>query len=105
MTAVSRTALLVDDGATRQRRYRDLQAQGYDVVVVDSKDEALARLPGWSPNAIFVHLGTGGADNIALIQALRSNDASRHIPIVVLSDGPKIKAGGKELNAVRRDLW
>ena len=106
MNASTPTALLVDDDVgTREAHKQDLEAQGYNVVVTGSQAEALAVVTRSAPNVIFMHLGAGGSANVSLIQALRANDASRHIPVVVLSGHPKVRVGNKELNAVQRDLW
>ena len=106
MSSSTPIALLVDsDVGTREAHKQGLEAQGYNVVVAGSEAEALAAVTRSAPNVMFLHLGAGGSGNASLIQALRSNDASRHIPVVVLSNRPKVKVGNKELKAVQRDLW
>jgi CheY-like chemotaxis protein len=100
------SALLVDDDSgTREGNQIRLEGQGYSVALARSEVEALATAGRSAPNVIFIHLGAAGAGAMGLIQALRSNDSFRHIPVVVLNDKPKPRAGEKGLKAVHRDLW
>jgi len=58
-----------------------------------------------APKVIFAHLGRAGLGNLALIQALRSDDTTRHIPVVVVRDQPAVAARPKQLRAVPHDSW
>lgn len=100
------TALLVDDDATsclanRQR----LEGDGYTVVTARDKAEGLGRARQSAPNRIFIHLGANGAGSLPLIEALRSDDACRHIPVVVLRSQSVVRARPTKLRSVNRDLW
>jgi hypothetical protein len=54
---------------------------------------------------IFIHMAGGRAGSLPLIEALRSDDACRHIRIVVLPDQSVRARGDRKLHAVSRDLW
>ncbi len=100
------TALLVDDDsasylATQQR----LEDDGYSVIRARDGSEGLGRAKQSPPNVIFIHLVAGGQDSLQFIQALRSDDVCRHIPVVVLNGRPSFKAGTKGLHSVNRDRW
>jgi CheY-like chemotaxis protein len=102
------TALLVDDDVvsrltTRQR----LEGEGYAVVMAQDETEGLSRAKQSSPNVIYIHLVAGSRGSIPFMQALRSDDSCRHIPIVVIKEGLTVEAAlkQKKLRSVHRDRW
>jgi CheY-like chemotaxis protein len=102
----NRTALLVDDEpGSRAAQQTRLEREGYTVMVVQNQADALSRAKQSLPQVIFVHLLIAG--NMSLIQALRSDDACRHIPVVVIKDQPAVKQvpGRAKLHAVPHDSW
>jgi CheY-like chemotaxis protein len=100
------TALLVDDEATsRKTQQSRLEGEGYMVFVASDRAEALSRARQTIPNVIFVHLASGSIGNLPLIQALRAEDACRHIPIMVLRDGSDFRLARTKLKSVPRDAW
>jgi CheY-like chemotaxis protein len=80
------TALLVDDHqTTRTQHMQMLQAQGYQVVMATDPAAGLAlaqQAP--PPRIIFVSIGLPGSGSTPFLQALRSHDTTRHIPVAVL---------------------
>jgi CheY-like chemotaxis protein len=106
MDTLNRTALLVDDELTsRAAQSARLEGEGYTVFVAHNQADALSRAKQVAPKVIFVHLGSSGLGNLALIQALRSDDTCRHIPVVVVRDQPAVAARPKQLRAVPHDSW
>jgi CheY-like chemotaxis protein len=105
MDARTSTALLVDDdSATAVATQRRLEDDGYSVVVARTGSEGLGRAKQSSPNVIFIHLVANGQDRLSFIQALRSDDSCRHIPVVVMPGLPStVRARG--LHRVNRDRW
>lgn len=100
------TALLVDDDpASRKAQLERLESEGYSVVVAQNHGEGLARAKQSAPKVIFVHLVTSGSGNLPLIQALRSDDDCRHIPIVVIKDHTDMRMARTKLRSVHRDVW
>lgn len=100
------TALLVDDESeSRQANLARLEEQGYVVTVAHDEVDALSRVKLSPPSIIFVHLMSTGLGNLPFIQALRSDDACRHIPVAVITDHRNEKMGQKKLRAVNRDGW
>ena len=86
MDTANPTALLVDDELTsRAAQSARLEGEGYTVFVAQNQADALSRAKQVAPKVIFAHLGRSGLGNLALIQALRSDDTCRHIPVVVVS--------------------
>jgi CheY-like chemotaxis protein len=97
------TALLVDDQlVSRKTEQARLEGEGYTVFAAGGQAEALSQARQTSPDVIFVHLASAGG-NLPLIQALRSDDSCRHIPVAVIrgnAQPPRTK-----LRSVPRDAW
>lgn len=84
--ARSPRALLVDDDvATRGLHAGLLERRRYDVTTSPSADTGLGVARRSRPDAIFVHLGRRGWGGSAFIQDLRADDATRHVPVVILA--------------------
>ena len=100
------TALLVDDDdASYQATQRQLESDGYTVLVARTASDGLARAKRSVPDVIFTHLVAGGDSNVAFIQALRSDDSCRHVPVNVLSGRPETRPAKKQLRPVSRTRW
>ena len=102
------TALLVDDDlVSRQANRLRLEDEGYSVVMAQDETEGLNRARQSSPTVIFIHLAAGSRGSIPFMQALRSDDSCRHIPVVVIRE--QVNAGvtqtQKKLRSVHRDRW
>jgi CheY-like chemotaxis protein len=99
------TALLVDDDPlSRKAEQVRLEGQGYMVFAATGVTEAVAQARQAAPNVIFVHVVSAGG-NLPLIQALRADDACRHIPIVVLRAGTDVRIASTRLRTVPREGW
>jgi len=103
---LTHVALLVDDElASRAAHQTRLEGEGYTVFVAMNQADALSRAKLSAPRVIYAHLGTVGGGNLPLIQALRSDDQCRHIPVVVIADGRSISPRRAKLHAVPHDSW
>ena len=99
------TALLVDDEPlSRKAEQARLEGEGYMVFAASGQTDALAQARLAAPNVIFVHVVSAGG-NLPLIQALRSDDACRHIPIVVVRKAADARIASTRLRTVPRDGW
>ena len=106
MNVRTATALLVDDDdASYQATQRRLEDDGYTVVLARDGAAGLARAKGSVPDVIFTHLITGTHSNVAFIQALRSDDACRHVPVMVVTARPESGRRQKQLRPVSRNRW
>ena len=102
----NRVALLVDDEPASSAAHKvRLENEGYTVFVAENQAEALSRARQAAPRVIVAHLVTSRLGNLAFITALRSDDACRHIPVVVINDRPDVKVGRTTLHAVQHDSW
>jgi CheY-like chemotaxis protein len=100
------TALLVDDEpASRKANQGRLEDQGYLVTVAENETEALSHARHSVPKVIFVHLVASGLGNLSLIQALRSDDGCRHIPVVVVTNHNDFGVKTTKLRTVQRQRW
>lgn len=100
------TALLVDDEAVSSKVQKTrLEGRGYTVSVAADRTEALSRARQMAPNVIFVHLGSASGGNLPIIQALRSDDVCRHIPVVVIRDASDARLASTKLKTVPREGW
>lgn len=99
-------ALLVDDDPdSQQANQHRLEGDGYMVALARDQNDGLARAKQTAPNVIFIHLVSGEAGSMSFIQALRSEDACRHIRVVVLRNQPRADVARKKLRTVPRDGW
>lgn len=102
------TALLVDDDVVSRLANRSrLEGEGYAVVMANDETDGLNRAKQSSPNVIYIHLVAGSRGSIPFMQALRSEDSCRHIPVVVIREGLSVEAARKQkkLRSVHRDRW
>jgi CheY-like chemotaxis protein len=102
------TALLVDDDLiSRQTNRTRLEGEGYSVVIAQDETEGLNRAKQSSPNVIYIHLVAGSQGSIPFMQALRSDDSCRHIPVVVIRENLTAEAAQRQktLRSVHRDRW
>jgi CheY-like chemotaxis protein len=80
------SALMVnDDGSTSETYLRRLQHEGYLVTRTADPAEALVLAKQSTPQMIFVNIVRGGSGGSIFLQALRSSDQTRHIPVAILS--------------------
>src|ERR1700689_4155334 len=72
----------------------NLRQAGHDPIVVGAGHEALARVAGEPPDLVLLDLMLPDMSGADLCRALKSNPATRHIPIVMLT------AKGEEIDRV-----
>jgi two-component system chemotaxis sensor kinase CheA len=87
--------LVVDDTADcREPLKRFLNVSGYHAVTASSGQEALAYLQRNHVDVILLDLMMPEMDGVTFLQALRSHDRWREMPVIVvtaLSDGPMLR--------------
>ena len=75
--------LVVDDEPQIRRALRTaLEAHGFDVALAEDGDDALVRIPTWSPDVVVLDLVMPGRDGL---DVLRETRAWSEVPIIVLS--------------------
>lgn len=94
--------LIVEDDADAAQVLQDMLAlDGFAADVAPTAREALAAARSDRYDAVLVDLQLPDADGIGLIRALRAKDASRDLPVVVVSaDIARGRARGRSLEVV-----
>ncbi|HVD00781.1 MAG TPA: hypothetical protein VNG93_06500 [Candidatus Dormibacteraeota bacterium] len=99
-------AILIDaDAVTGPRNRESLVSQGYTVSIVSDLAGAAQSARLAAPGVIFVSSMLGGENASQLIHGLKSEDATRHVPIQFLDLPTGTRAPAKGLNSVGRSNW
>ncbi|BBH70643.1 hypothetical protein ACTI_73280 [Actinoplanes sp. OR16] len=79
--------ILVADDNSDMRAYlsRLLTAEGWTVQAVADGEQALQAIPLFRPHLVVTDVMMPRRDGFGLVRALRNDDATRHLPIVMLS--------------------
>ncbi len=99
---MSKTILTADDSASMRQILRfSLTGAGFGVVAAEDGQEALVRLKAQRVDLLITDLNMPNLDGIGLIRAVRSLDAYKFIPIIMLTteSHPDLKQAGKAAGA------
>ncbi|MGC9397609.1 MAG: GAF domain-containing protein [Anaerolineae bacterium] len=78
--------LVVDDGAEdRELLRRILEGAGYEVAVASGGMEAIAKIEESRPDLLVLDLMMPEMDGFAVLETLRSNAATRQLPVIVVT--------------------
>ena len=64
---------------------RRLKPKGYDIVTAEDAERGLALLPDERPDLILMDVGLPGMDGWTATRQLKSDPASRQIPVIALT--------------------
>jgi len=79
--------LLVEDDPAVAGMYRlKLEMEGYRVTVSADGEEGLRVAREQKPNLIFLDVRLPRMDGMTVLEAMRGDDRTRHIPVVILSN-------------------
>jgi DNA-binding response OmpR family regulator len=79
--------LLIEDEPDVLELYRlKLTIDDYDVVTAQSGQEGLDKANSEKPELIFLDIKMPGMDGFEVLKHLRANDATKDIPVVILSN-------------------
>jgi CheY-like chemotaxis protein len=95
--------LLIEDDEFAAEMYRlRLVADGYSVVVGQDGEEGLRMATDESPDFIYLDLRLPRLDGFEVLERLRSDPATRHIPVIILSNygEPELRERGLKLGAL-----
>jgi DNA-binding response OmpR family regulator len=101
----SRAILIDGDLETGPLERMRLQDQGYVVALVKDIEAAAISASTTPPAVIFLRAESGQPQTSRLIQALKTNDSTRHIPIQLLGTPIGTRPAPKGLNSVARSNW
>ncbi len=77
--------LVEDDPATRAMSRRTLEGAGWSVTEARHGREGLARLAEQAPALVLLDLMMPEMDGFEFLEAMRANEAWRHVPVVVVT--------------------
>lgn len=78
--------LLVEDNETnRDMLRRRLERKGYLVITAHDGEQAYSLVHSEKPDLILMDISLPGMNGWQVIQLLKADDATRHIPIIVLT--------------------
>lgn len=81
--------LVEDDRFLRRACETKLKQRGFDVRVAADGEEALVRVRERTPDLILLDLLMPKLDGLAVLAVLRSDEKTRSIPVVILSNSSK----------------
>jgi len=88
LTGDKRVLLVIEDDATFAAIVRDLSRElGFHSVVARTAEEAVRIAREFSPNAIVLDVGLPDESGLAVLDRLKNDVLTRHIPIHVISAG------------------
>ena len=78
--------LVAEDSKTEQLHLKQLlEATGYEVAVVESGQAALTQVDSFKPDLILMDIIMDGGDGYQTCRKLKRNDATKDIPIIMVS--------------------
>jgi DNA-binding response OmpR family regulator len=95
--------LLIEDDEAAAEMYRlRLSADGYVVVIGRDGDEGLRLATAEEPDFIYLDLRLPGLDGFEVLERLRGDPATNHIPVIILSNygEPELRERGLRLGAL-----
>lgn len=95
--------LLIEDDVDAAEMYRlRLVADGYAVVVAHDGSEGLRVAAEEPPDFIYLDLRLPGLDGFEVLERLRGDEATTHIPVIILSNygEPELRERGLRLGAL-----
>ncbi|HEY6783050.1 MAG TPA: response regulator [Candidatus Dormibacteraeota bacterium] len=95
--------LLIEDDVAAAEMYRlRLVADGYLVVIARDGHEGLRLAADEAPDFIYLDLRLPGLDGFEVLEQLRADPATMHIPVIVLTNygEPELQERGLKLGAL-----
>jgi CheY-like chemotaxis protein len=95
--------LLIEDDEFAAEMYRlRLVADGYTVVLGQDGEEGLRMATDERPDFIYLDLRLPGLDGFEVLERLRSDPGTWHIPVIILSNygEPELRERGLKLGAL-----
>ncbi len=79
--------LFVEDDPTVAQMYRlKLELDGYQVVMAKDGEEGLRLANEVDPDIVFLDIRLPKVDGFSVLEGLRSDDRTRNVPVVILSN-------------------
>jgi len=97
-----RLLLIEDDPEVAAMYQLRLELDGYAVELASDGETALQKAAENRPDLVFLDLRLPGMGGLELLEALRASEATRSVPVVILTayDEPQLRGQGAELGAL-----
>ncbi len=82
---MAKILIIEDTENNRVLLSRRLKPKGYDIVTAEDAERGLALLPDERPDLILMDVGLPGMDGWTATRQLKSDPASRQIPVIALT--------------------
>jgi two-component system, cell cycle response regulator len=95
--------LLIEDDVAAAEMYRlRLVADGYSVVIARDGHDGLRMAADEAPDFIYLDLRLPGLDGFEVLERLRADAATMHIPVIILTNygEPELRERGLKLGAL-----
>ncbi|HEV3273282.1 MAG TPA: response regulator [Candidatus Dormibacteraeota bacterium] len=95
--------LLIEDDVAAAEMYRlRLVADGYSVVIGRDGQEGLRMAADEAPDFIYLDLRLPGLDGFEVLERLRADSATMHIPVIILTNygEPELRDRGMKLGVL-----
>jgi len=98
---MNRILLIEDNHSLREEIINVLELEGFEVVWAETGRVGLARIEEQRPDIVLCDLMMPDMDGYETLQAIRSNPATRSLPVILLTarDDEQCKTRGAELGA------
>lgn len=97
--------LVNDDGPGAADQRMSLERRGFQVIRTSDMNAGLTIARQTQPRAIFLSARVLGSERTPFLQALRRDDNTRHIPVVVLPANRDNSLERLGLSRVARESW
>ena len=87
---MSKILLVEDDEANRVLLSRRLERKGYLVITAQDGEQGYSLAHSQNPDLILMDIGLPVMDGWQVTQLLKASNATRHIPIIILTAGALI---------------
>jgi two-component system phosphate regulon response regulator PhoB len=97
-----RLLLIEDDPEVAAMYQLRLELDGYTVELASDGETALRKATENRPDLVFLDLRLPGMGGLELLEALRASEATRSVPVVILTayDEPELRGQGAQLGAL-----
>lgn len=81
-----RVLFVEDDPAVAQMYRLKLELDGYVVEIATDGEQAVTRATEQPPDIVFLDIRLPKLDGLGVLEALRANERTRNLPVVILSN-------------------